>query len=128
MAEYKAELFRNGSKNKEESVKVTADGSKTYSQLFNELFALVDMTKITNKSLFIFDYQNSSGTLYQYILQEKSNIYLVFNRMSASSSGARIESFYLASTGSTNMQATGSTRADVSTQIPQNGWDFKIVY
>lgn len=128
MAEYKAELFRNGSKDKEEFVKVTANGSKTYSQLFDELFALVDMTKITNKSLFIFDYQNSSGTLYQYVLQEKSNIYLVFNRMSASSSGARIESFYLASTGSTNMQATGSTRVDISTTVPSSGWEFKIVY
>jgi len=110
------------------SVSVTADGTKTYSQLFNALFALVNLSKVTNNSYLVFDYHNSSGTKARYILQEIANNYLVFNRTAASSSGARIESYYIASTGSSNMQATGSTRVDISTQIPTSGWSFEIFY
>lgn len=110
------------------SVSITADGTKTYSQLFNSLFALVNLSKVTNNSYLVFDYHNSSGTKAQYILQEIANNYLVFNRTAASSSGARIESYYIASTGSSNMQATGSTRVDISTQIPTSGWSFEIFY
>ena len=110
------------------SVSVTADGTKTYSQVFNALFALVNISKVTNNSYLVFDYHNSSGTKAQYTLQEIANNYLVFNRTSASSDGARIESYYIASTGSSNTKATGSTRVDLSTQVPTSGWSFEIFY
>ena len=38
-----------------ESVSVTADGVKTYSQLFDALFALVDFSKLTVRSMLMID-------------------------------------------------------------------------
>ena len=144
MAEYKGKLLKglftqaknvllNNGQSVEETinrgfVKVVADGSKSYTQLFNELFALVNMSKVTDRTICVFDYQNAAGNKAHYLLSELSNSYLVFNRSVASSGGARIESYYMAATGSMYMVATGTTRSDSSATIPSNGWEFVIYY
>lgn len=62
------------------SVSVTADGTKTFAQLFNSLYALVDMSKVsatsrlewnTGSSTLVFyirDYSSSQIRLYQFLI------------------------------------------------------------
>ena len=46
-------------------VEVTGNGVKTYAQLFNELYALVDLTKITNYSYLVATIQSGNRQLYR---------------------------------------------------------------
>ena len=108
-------------------VSVIANGTKTYRQLFIELWALIDISKVTNQTVFTFNYNNSAHTRYIYPLVEQSDNYLVFSRGSANSSGARIESMQIDTTGA-YLISTGSTRSDSSTQVPSSGWSFAIEY
>lgn len=109
------------------SVSVTANGTKTYRQLFVELWGLVDLSKITNETKLLFKYNNSAHTQNYLMLSESSLAYLVFTKMSANSNGARIESIQIDSTGA-YMISTGSTRQDISTQVPSSGWSYEIFY
>lgn len=43
------------------SVEVTADGTKTWQQLLNELVNLVDSSKITQNTKLVYDYNTTSG-------------------------------------------------------------------
>ena len=110
------------------SVSVTADGVKNYTQLLNALFAITDKSKITNDSIFVFRYNDSNNTKAYFHITESSNNYLVYARLSASSSGTRATEFYLETSSSKYQISTGSTRSDSSTQVPTSGWSFEIFY
>lgn len=57
-------------------VTVTGDGVKTKNQALNELFALLDMSQISNDT--IIDYDNNSGTHTTFPLIMRSNTQLIF--------------------------------------------------
>lgn len=110
------------------SVSVTADGVKTYNQLLNALFAITDMAKITNDSVFVFNYNDANHIKAYHHITEYSNNYLAYARLSASASGTRATEFYLETASSKYQISTGSTRSDSSTQVPNSGWSFEIFY
>ena len=115
MAELKQKVLDFG------SVSVTSDGSKTYATIFNELFALVDMTKINKDTCLYYDdsfmrllYKNSTGIGFT-----RASIYLQklnIERADLKSSGSTMQSFY--SDGYHGM----------SNDKPPSGIEYKIIY
>lgn len=58
------------------SVSVTADGVKTWATLLNELFALIDITKVNDHSYLSMHYSNGSNPIYLMGAHSASNIEL----------------------------------------------------
>jgi len=112
-------------------VEVTADGVKTYTNLLNELFALVDMTKINQDSVLVEWY----GDDYYYpfaIDTIKSNI-LSFHSISGNSSNFNVFRRTLSASSSTathNYMENGgnNTYADDSSYQVGNGGKFILYY
>ena len=107
------------------SVSVTADGSKTNSVLFNELFALIDTNKISATSVLVkdadvFPINNIGGTSY------------TFSNLSVTSSLSTILAVTLKSTGSTYYRcmttSSATTFSDFSAGVPTSGTVYKIIY
>lgn len=103
-----------------ESVSVTADGIKTYQQVLNNLFALLDTTKITYNSYikygnYIYRLTLIMTGLYQFTVASiaSSNTFIQKISVSASSGCERI---------------SGSTFTDLTSQVPTNGATFTIYY
>ena len=103
------------------SVSVTADGVKTYSQLLDELYALIDTTKINRKSILVVDdntlVDNLVGTSLRF-----SNAY-INNQNTVSVLTAVIKAS--ASTYRTN---AGGALTDKSAIVPTSGEVFSIIY
>lgn len=104
-----------------ESVSVTADGVKTYRQLLNNLYSLLDITKITYNSYmkygnYIYGLTLSMSGLYQYTVA------------SIASSSTFIQKISVQSTTSGCERISGTTYTDLSTQVPTNGSIFTLYY
>ena len=112
----------------ETPVYVTADGVKTYSQLLDELYALIDSSKISYKSSCIFDHHNASETKDYFNILRSTNTSYIFVRPTSASGGASVASYNITNTGSTYMVATGSTRSDSSSEVPSVNATIEIVY
>ena len=84
------------------SVSVTADGVKTTSTLLNELYALIDKTKISYKSVLVFANNVVS------ISKIETN-QLTFSVTINSSSNLSCDTYALKSTGSTRISASSNT-------------------
>lgn len=65
------------------SVYVTADGVKTYKQLLDELYTLIDFTKITNSSKIVVEY--TGGTLVYHLMKIQGTDLFYLHNMSTSS-------------------------------------------
>lgn len=78
------------------SVSVTADGVKTFNQLFAELFALVDISKVTKDTRLT----TSQGALYT--LKGRSNSHLEFMWCGCNSSSLSIQDLRLEATATNN--------------------------
>ncbi len=128
MAEYKAKLLKNGGKSNNGSVKVTANGVKTYSQVLDDLFALIDMTKITSNSRFVIAYNNAVNFESHFSLAESANSYVLFSRATAAAAGSRVQEIEINASSSKYQTAVGTSRTDDSTGIPSNGWGFILIY
>ena len=103
-----------------ESVSVTADGVKTYQQVLNSLFALLDTTKITYNS-----YMKYGNYIYRLTLI-MTGLYQ-FTVASIASSNTFIQKISVsASSGCERM--SGSTFTDLTSQVPTNGATFTIYY
>ena len=112
----------------QDKVSVTADGVKTYRQLFNELYALIDRSKLSNRSTLWFIYTN--GTIQYYNLGENSASWYCFSLPMAGSAGAKATTFIIASTQNVceYSASVGSTRTDYSTYVPQVTTVFEVHY
>ena len=102
---------------------VTADGIKTKSQLLDELFAQLDLTKLTRNSVLVDPYDfifslNHGGTELLYVC----------TRVSADS--VIMESNMVQANGSTNIAATvtagGVSFSNNTSTVPASGRTFKI--
>lgn len=102
------------------SVSVTADGVKTYSALFDELYALIDSTKINSKSALAID----DAIAYISYLSAAS---YGFTR-SFCSTDLQINSYAITSSGSSYKTGIPGTVSDLSTSVPANGTVIKINY
>ena len=112
-----------------ESVSVTADGVKTYTQILNALFAQIDLNKITETSMFSF--KTESGVQNFYKLARKTGTDCTFSRTQLTTSLITIDAFNLSSASSSFIVASGSsslTISDSSSQVPDNGRVYTVFY
>lgn len=109
-------------------ISVNADGVKTYGALLNDLYALIDATKITNNSKvvitdatneFIFDYSRkiiSTGT------------YNFSSTMITASNTVNIRGVFLDGSSSTFKQFDGTNTTDQSTTVLASGGKIELYY
>ena len=113
-----------------ESVSVTADGTKTWGTLLNELYALVDNTKLTFKTSFLVAaptnnsysvlsaYTSTSLTFSRNLVATNSRMITTTHYMTASSSAYREALF----------NTSGNTFSDNTSSVPASGTVLLIYY
>ena len=104
-----------------DSVSVTADGVKTASQLLDDLFAAVDITKVTTKSTFAKD--DSVFTI-----TGITNSRLAFVNISVSLTDTIITEVHVMNSASTYQANVNGTASDSSSYVFPVGTTFSIVY
>lgn len=105
------------------SVSVTADGVKTYGALFDELFALINSSKITNKAVVA----NSNGNVLV-CTGNYGNVYSFACQWIDSNNASCIMEYKLMSTGSTAKRIDGSTYSELTSTAPTSGVKFELFY
>lgn len=112
------------------SVSVTADGSKTYTQLLNQLYALIDATKINAKS--IFEMIGSDGVVTVFPCTYVSTTQINFVGSTGSVNGFSINAFNIKSSDSDRascvLSTSGITLTSLGSSIPTSGYVFKVIY
>ena len=110
------------------SVDVTADGVKSYSQILDDLYALIDQTKISGKSIMLIE--ASTGAYSVNVASYIDNTDIKFTGSVISGDNLiGVNSFDLkASTSTFKYKKEGTTIADNSAVVPTSGTVFKIVY
>lgn len=112
------------------SVSVTADGVKTWRELFNSLWALIDANKVTNNSYIT----EKSSTYYKVyninssMLNASITTEIRFSRMVLDTSMEVEENWSIKSSSSTYFRATNGTFADWSTNVPTAGIVITLHY
>lgn len=108
-----------------DSVSVTADGVKTFSQILDDLYALIDQTKINEKSILrignnilVIEHIDNSKIMFSRSLTEAAKVTNASATLKASSSSYIDAETVAASTSFTNYGSTVATSGDV----------FKIIY
>lgn len=104
------------------SVHVTADGVKTLGTLLDELYALIDQSKINERSLF------SLNTEVSHMATFRPGYYFQFSCPFVRSTFLRVTSHTLAPSGSNARVIEGGTITDNTSTIPNVGDILKITY
>lgn len=108
----------------ETPISVTADGVKTMSALLDELYALIDATKLNEKSVFVMD----AGTSINYYNYSGKSSLIRFTGITMSASTFYASQYDIKSTGSNWFSCTGSTVSDVSSTVVTSGTILSIIY
>lgn len=109
----------------EESVSVTADGVKTYATLLNELFTLVDFSKVTVRTKL---HRTGDEILGLTLLASPSSLIFSFC-YTFTANDTMICSMYIASSGSKYMTYNfGGSFSDRSNKVPTSGEKITIYY
>lgn len=103
------------------SVSVTADGVKTYHTLFNELYALIDRTKLTDISVL------KTGQ-YVFQLERIQSNEIWFSFCQCGSDSIFIRTAMLGGTSSHLHSWNGSTHTTMDGTVPTNGEVIKLSY
>ena len=117
----------------EESVSVTADGSKTFATLLNELQALVDYSKISRNSVLL-TYGSGENTFYRLSQYVESNSRLCFDRTRVFvPSTYKITSYsYILEPNNSHLYyahySTNYDFGDADAGVPASGTKFTIYY
>lgn len=108
-------------------VEVVADGVKTLSTLLNELYALINTTKLSSASYVEIKSINGNSTIYNYQYMDTSqSIYCSMSLVTAS--GGEMNTVTIKSTGSTRKSAVGTTVTDESSSIFDSGTKIRMYY
>ena len=113
----------------EESVSVTADGVKSYSTLLNELFALIDTSKMRDTS-----YLRTDGVNQAYIIiapftaSVASPLDFQFIRDVIDNQKERMDLYTVKVSGSTFETVVGGTYTNKSNNTVANGIKLTVVY
>lgn len=115
------------------SVSVAGDGTKTWSQLLDELFALIDSSKITTKSTFEYNAVGTLNTIYHILEVGESPKAYSFTRNDVNSSALQIGKVTIKASGSVyeaGVSAVGgaTTYTNASAIAVGSGRVLKIVY
>lgn len=108
-----------------DKVEVTADGVKSYGTLLNEMFALLDLTKIDEKSAITLQWSSSGADTFY--LAEKTNTNVIFT-CSYVSNNTSLTSLSLKSSNSTVKTSINGTVSDKSTDVPTSGYKITLYY
>ena len=109
------------------SVSVTADGVKTYSQLFDALYALIDETKLSYKSA-IYKVMAGTGHKSQYSFAVRNSVGFYFT-MTYMDSACTIEGIEVKASGSKNQYCSGNfTIVNASNGVPAAGTTITLYY
>ena len=113
-----------------DSVSVTADGVKTYGQLLNELYALVDMSKVTDTTIFKID--NSISDFFSiYFLSERSSSALRFTRVSGLNQTTDLTIVIIRSNSvvrSSSTSTSSTTFTNNTDDVPTSGTTITLIY
>lgn len=109
------------------SVSITADGVKNYTQLFNQLYAIVDTDALTPNSKLVWD-QGTTKLCFTIRNFSSSNIVFLCHSTTASSTTIDMLTISSSSTWHRCNLTTTISYTDRSTQIPPNNQDFIIYY
>ena len=108
-----------------DSVSVTADGVKTFSQLLDDLYTLVDQTKINEKSVF-----RLGNNIYP--IQHIDGSQLIFSRSRAEAAKITNASATIKASSSTYIDAetvaASTSFSNYSSTVATSGDVFKIIY
>ena len=109
----------------EDSVSVTADGVKTLATLLNELYALIDMNKVTDNAFIPY-----ADSFFKLEVKTSNNLFLT-----RSFSVANTIYYGTMQVGSTNsifhtweLKESGNTYTNHSTDVPTNGTKLTLYY
>ena len=110
-------------------VSVTADGVKTYTQILNELCALIDSTKLNKNSALIDD---DTGNVQARFMFKSSGEY-TFGGSAGSGLNVITDAYILKTSGSTWVRAAFMSNStlnvtDNSSAVPVSGSKLKVVY
>lgn len=111
-------------------VEVTGDGTATNAAKQNELFALIDQTKITDKSKL--EVIAGSNVTFVYNMNYRSSTGIYFSRCDCGASSGSIVSYVLEASASalymTSFSSTGNTFNTQSSNPLANGQKLRVVY
>lgn len=113
------------------SVSVTSDGVKTIGALLNELFALIDFSKVTSRSTFTV--RNASGANAVHNLVRSSDGNIRYSRISGLDANGLVIYFYELQANASvcysgALTATTYSRTDASSAVEQAGSTYIIEY
>lgn len=111
------------------SVSVTADGVKTLSTLLDELFALVDMSKVGPYTKIMFPDTATIHTIFNVTQLTSGDIVLTAPIAWASASDSMLRTFHVTSSGSQYYWArTNGTVGNGSSNVVDNGLIITLYY
>ena len=105
-----------------EYVEVIGDGTKTYSQIYDELFGAITVSKVTPNSKLIVE----GGAVLS--LAYMTGMALTYGRLSGNASGFEMTTVSLQSSGSSVYTHTRANDTDVSSSVVTSGRSIKLYY
>lgn len=103
-------------------VQVTSDGVKTMSELLNALYSLIDQTKITPRSVFVFNDTEFMS------IENKTGSSISFTRSHVRTNDVRVSTYILNAAASKYLDAANGVVTDNSTLVLSSGFVLKVVY
>lgn len=112
----------------DDKVEVTADGVKTYAELFNELFTDTNFLKITENSVLEIQDVNTAYFLANLGRIDRVSKNAIYTRANVSSGGARVFYYYISSASAYYIAVGATAEVDHSTDKPANGTKITLYY
>lgn len=107
------------------SVSVTADGSKNYAQLLNDLFTVADIAKLSANSKMI-RITSTATVVYHLVEYTSSAMYFSYDVVTAAH--WQILTFILKNNDSSYRQVDDGSKIDKSSEVPDEGTILRIYY
>lgn len=108
-----------------ESVSVTANGVKTTAQLLNELYALIDATKV-NRNSKIERTTNTGVVIYDFNYAEANEYY--FTSVTVFDTFVSFDTAVVEASNSKRYEYNGSSIADKTNAVPASGRTITLFY
>ena len=110
-----------------DSVSVTADGVKTWSSLMDELYALIDVSKLTRNSTLSLIY-NSVYRMYYVNFYSDTQLSAASMNLTLNTNVYDIDYFFLRASNSKRLNNTGGSGQDLSGQTAPSGAILALYY
>lgn len=112
-------------------VEVTADGVKTYRQLIDSLYTLLDLSKITKNS-YVYAEEDNAYLYFQGLIGTGEGAYYAYTRVIYTGSATNVSGLYFRSTGSgySRQYISSSSVSNInnSSVVPADGTKITLYY